>query len=641
MAASELILQERQMDHYEREIQMIRKNLVIMDSSNPGAGKSYTTMKLAQRFNLDMCVICPKSMIPTWQERTREYGITLHICMSYASWRSSGNIYLTYENNVYYPTANLITLIQSGVLFVFDESHNLKNNTTITQQSCHVVIKNLITYHKYYSRAILLTATPFDKEENICSLLQMLGIITEDGLMKNNDSNSHSIPTGIRQLIRKCTKWSPKITQRIVPDVITKDNVNSIALELYKLIVKKLIVSFMPAPEIAKDAKNAFYEVDKIDLKTLKRGEAALKKALSFRKSDGSISEVSSRTAITNAVRLLGKGKLRTILRKAIQDLEENPQAKIIIFVWFVDHIIYLKEQLQEYNPLLLYGEVRKNDERKRICDLFQATTADHRILIANTTVGGVGLSLDDQDGNWPRITYIVPDYRIIDSCQGVGRTARANTKSIPKIRFVYAKDFEGERSIMESLARKTTTLRDALASDQIAEFPGDYDVEIEENADLSILARFPPLLEDEVINIGMDRNDQPDITTMNPTRKNRRARPTVRRGSQASGQQTVKAGPSSSSSSNSLSVLSGLSGLSSNSGNRSMRTTRTTRSTRTTVSQPVVSQPVVSQPVVSQPVVNQPVVNQPVVNQPVVSQINNTRILPTKRIKLKLVPNN
>ena len=244
------------------------------------------------------------------------------------------------------------------------------------------------------------------------------------------------------------------------------------------------------------------------DLEILRRGELELKKASSYRHGKNRVGEVSNWTAITGAIKLLGKGKLRTLIRLTRNDLDNNSNVKVILYVWFIDHIKYLKEQLAEYNPLLLYGAIRKTEERQNIYDLFQEPSSNHRLLISNPTVGGVGISLDDQHGSWPRHTYIIPDYRIIVSTQAIGRTIRANTKSKPKIRFVFCKHFKGEQSIIESLARKTKIMQSSLAEGQKVKFPGDFDDDIEDdNVDLSCIDNIPILLTGDVLKLTSNRN--------------------------------------------------------------------------------------------------------------------------------------
>ena len=139
-----------------------------------------------------------------------------------------------------------------------------------------------------------------------------------------------------------------------------------------------------------------------------------------------------------------------------------QPNRKVIIIEHFRDLVLQLVEDLSESYPdsppLLLNGSTKQND-RDSIIAQFQEASNRRRILITSAVVGGVGLSLDDQDGNYPRTTIVMPLGNYVDYKQTLGRTLRRNTKSESKVIIVQPNE-KVSSTYMKSII---TTKGDAL----------------------------------------------------------------------------------------------------------------------------------------------------------------------------------
>ena len=119
---------------------------------------------------------------------------------------------------------------------------------------------------------------------------------------------------------------------------------------------------------------------------------------------------------------------------------------------------------------------------RKPVLDAFQDRSLEHRLLIANTRVGGIGIDLDDKFGDRPRFGFKSENHSAHDDYQAWGRLLRDGSKSIPVCRCVYGDIGTKEMSILNALARKTTVMKMTLQQ-QVADgaiFPADYPDEIE-----------------------------------------------------------------------------------------------------------------------------------------------------------------
>jgi SNF2 family DNA or RNA helicase len=124
--------------------------------------------------------------------------------------------------------------------------------------------------------------------------------------------------------------------------------------------------------------------------------------------------------------------KVPTLIEIAENAIEEGNS--VVIFVNFTETLKALAERLDTKS--VVYGE-QTDSERETIVNNFQIDNS--RIIILNIKAGGVGISLHDLNGNYPRLSLICPTYSAQDMKQSLGRVHRSGgkTKSIQKI--IYA----------------------------------------------------------------------------------------------------------------------------------------------------------------------------------------------------------
>jgi hypothetical protein len=111
-----------------------------------------------------------------------------------------------------------------------------------------------------------------------------------------------------------------------------------------------------------------------------------------------------------------------------------QPNRKVIVVEHFRDIVTRIITDLSDESPpLILNGSTRVKD-RQSVIEQFQENNNNRRLLITTAVTGGVGLSLDDQDGSYPRTTIIMPLGNYIDYLQVIGRTYRRKTKSNSRV---------------------------------------------------------------------------------------------------------------------------------------------------------------------------------------------------------------
>jgi SNF2 family DNA or RNA helicase len=97
--------------------------------------------------------------------------------------------------------------------------------------------------------------------------------------------------------------------------------------------------------------------------------------------------------------------------------------------------------------------------ERQQHIDSFQNDA--ERVIVCNTAAGGVGISLHDTHGNFPRAAIISPDWNEKNILQVVGRVHRAGGKTPSLQRILFAAGTVEER--VETSVRKKISLLKTL----------------------------------------------------------------------------------------------------------------------------------------------------------------------------------
>jgi hypothetical protein len=135
-------------------------------------------------------------------------------------------------------------------------------------------------------------------------------------------------------------------------------------------------------------------------------------------------------------IRLRAREKTEMIKIPLIQEMVEEALESgmsVVIFLNFSASIDALAERLN--TKCIFDGRVGDKVREQNKKD-FQSNK--ERTIIISTSAGGVGLSLGDEDGNYPRLSIISPDDSAVKMKQVMGRTTRENSKSKSVLKFVF-----------------------------------------------------------------------------------------------------------------------------------------------------------------------------------------------------------
>lgn len=471
-----------QKGHFQRVSNILKTSHAYLDTSPMGAGKTVVTLAIAAIHQLDLFVVCPKSTASMWKREAAKYGVRVRSVMTYqmltgTSAKGCNHAFMRRSDDVFIPTENLQQIIGERTLFVFDEMHALKNPGTGVIKASHSIIKEVVRLD-CGSRVALLSATPCDKEIHAQNVLKMLGVIVDDDLYYYDRSSNYYEPRGIAELISRCDSLDRSTSEIIHLGVpINNKSSNKLCYDLFVRVIRNFCSSSMELPSIesGKDAQNGYYWMPDDDVVELQQGVDLLSSSTQFDESTGCVNiGKGSFGMITMALIMIEKAKLNTMVRLAQETLEADPNCKVILYVWYIDSIKTLDARLKEYAPMYMYGNT-KSEDRDDIVSKFQEENTNHRLLISNAKVGGIGISLDDRCGKHKRHLFMIPSYNFIDLHQATGRIHRGTTKSTAHIRFVYSKAFTQETSILNAIAKKSQVTRSMLYNADGIDFPGDY----------------------------------------------------------------------------------------------------------------------------------------------------------------------
>lgn len=496
-----LELKVHQIDHFTRIIDILDVHSHYMDFSRMGTGKTYSTSKVSETLGLPLCVVCPVSAMNAWKEM-QQYGINIHFLISYQSLRGTeryppkhGYLNRTTEIKadkkgnekkrvVFTPTDKFLSMINDGILLVFDEGQNIKNDSD--QGKAARALSGAI---RSPSKCAFISGSPYDKEEHSENILRFLSIITHKRLIWSNPLTGEKVPKGLLEVLDYCTHLDPVRTKEILDDqggsiYVTASKARSICHHLFITVVKDHLYSEM-MPEISKypiHMEESYLYMNDDELKALKSAIGALSDATRFNGKDVDMEQIEW-GAVTLAMKAVETSMINPLYRYALSILSKDKSSKVIISVSYIDSITELCSLLQGYNPLWIDGSV-KTDDRTRRVNLFN-TNEKHRILISTIKTGGVSISLHDTVGNAPRHYLLVPTYSIIDIYQASGRIHRTGLMSDAYFYMIYGtdaptKDSDGNTievtPILNALSKKKDVLKGLITKQSsVYKLPGEF----------------------------------------------------------------------------------------------------------------------------------------------------------------------
>jgi len=455
---------------FKQALDVLSKYPGIMNTSKMGAGKTYWTVAIAIALKLPMLIICPPPVVPVWEKITLQFGIETLSILTYQvfagmSTRGTRHSFLTRHGDVWEPTDELLENIEKGMLFVMDESHRTKNETASFLKPCHVT-SNLIAKAFYRSssksRIIALSGTPGDKKKHVGPICQILGLCEEKMLVKYDLATRDRQILGLQEIIDHAEIIDPEATRKIVYGVeMTAENARKAAFLLYTEVIKHKVTVDMPLPQfnVTQRLFSGHFQFLPQDLQISKVGERMLKEQVEFKGGKWVMRDGrDSLGEVNKALQLIEWSKLNACARKGIEFLSEDPDSKLVIFVWHKASINYLLDQFVDYHPGQFSGMNKK--VREKVLAEFMRPDNRMRVLIVSAKVGAMGVSMDDQSegGKFKRNFMVIPNYEFTMMEQAFGRFLRGSTTSDSNGYVVFNNEFLEEEAMLRAVFDKGST---------------------------------------------------------------------------------------------------------------------------------------------------------------------------------------
>jgi superfamily II DNA or RNA helicase len=465
-------LLDYQIKHYENIKKSIEKNSRAIDASDTGTGKTFVSVKLCEELKLIPWVICPKSVVSSWNKIISQSTIKKFYIITYDQLALSSDLVnknvqsdeynWNFESDIKFKGNN-----KKKYLFVFDEAHKCKNSKTINSR----ILQSL---SKFPVNILLLSATIIDKPLYFIPfgmVLKLYNTIPEglDWMSKviNKKSSNPMLP--IHQ-----TLFNEYASRMRIDDTVGvfKDN---------KIIFEGIQMKNYWEIEQKYDKLNKILEYNKNNpKKKINKAKSKKKKIDNTDNSDidddnsdidddnSDIDDDNDNNNDNNngnkSKKSGGIGKIQKIRQEIellrIDTISEytlkyiNQGKSVAIFVNFTQTI---KELSQRLNcECIIWGSQSLKERSKSINDFCSDKS---RIIICNIASGGCGISLHDTLGQFPRVSIISPTWSAQDLIQVLGRIHRAMGKTDCEQLIIFCKGTI-EESVGNVIKQKINNIR-------------------------------------------------------------------------------------------------------------------------------------------------------------------------------------
>lgn len=419
-----------QIEHVEKIIQILDKRNRCLDMSDTGTGKTYAAAAVLKHYGSVPFIVAPKSVLKSWRECFKIFGITNYYLVNYEMLQNcycykgplqikmrckfiqlveriprdkeTEQIYLDEikidkKNDGIKKTKKIKTRqvykwtidqnVDSNIFIIFDEVHKCKNILTNNAS----ILKGVATLP---NKVMLLSATVAENTKKFVTCGYVLGLYGSIALGKewiNNCQNIYGTDnpiTGLHQHIMN----EYAIRMRI------KDTGN--------MFQKNMCIAALYEMENAVEIEQ-MYKLIEDSVNSLKKKEDAAQALAALTYARMRIEMLKVPKAVTLAKEYIAAGK------------------SVCLFVNYTDTINLLSKELD--TTCIIYGDQNIDTRNNNIDDF---NNDKQRIILCNIKSGGVGISLHDTKGIYPRVAIIFPQYSAQDMLQTLGRIHRANGKT-------------------------------------------------------------------------------------------------------------------------------------------------------------------------------------------------------------------
>lgn len=431
-------------------VQVFQKELTGILAVATGAGKTVASLAIAKELDKTPCVVAPLVTLPSWRQTAADMDIEIHFALNIEKLRTGKTGHLRKQSKSQF----LWNLNQDTDILIIDECHGVTGRETQNAAIAKAArqLRRKPPYGEVYQfnlPVLLLSATIADGVLRFQDALGVLldfhkgygksfnWLIQHGCYLDNWGGMSEPKGTGrLKHLEKIHKKIFPKFGIHLGHKDIPNFPENQIITEMVDVKpkeLKELSALYDQYEALEHRAKDEAEELDDDDIMCRnKKGQVMLR---ARQKSE--IAKVPSFLEMTK--NLLAEG------------------LSVVIFVSFHATFYAVAKGIKEPHAEIIGGQNEK--ERERNVQLFLQDKV--RVVIVQIQAGGVGVSLNDIRGEFPRASLMSPPISVVQMIQALGRIHRANNKS-PAIQYLLIARGSVEEKVARRLEMKKENL-DAL----------------------------------------------------------------------------------------------------------------------------------------------------------------------------------
>lgn len=423
-----------QIPSVQRLVASLSSRKAVLDASDVGTGKTYSALAACRELGLKPLVVCPKSVIPSWQKAARHFGLEIQ-AINYELVRRGGLEYCSQQTDLRGHTSFSWHLEAIGCTsLIFDEVHRCKAQSSLNS-------KLLIAAKRQDIPTLALSATAATDPTEMKAvgyLLDLFASPSEHWSWCLHNGCSKGRFGGIK--FGGSESHLRSIHQSIFPSRGTRIRVADLGDAFPETQISTQLVSLNGNTEKLNEA--------------YRLAEEAVERVRCKQATDSS-----HHLTLMLRARQISEASKLPLLADMIEDSVESGLS-VAVFLNFQDSIATLREAIAakfgaEFQVSIIQGG-QTSEERQAAIEAFQSDRA--RVIIANIQAGGVGVSLHDLNGKHARISLISPTWSAIDLRQTLGRVHRAGGKTKSLQRIIYA-----QGTVEEQVALKVQDKLDRL----------------------------------------------------------------------------------------------------------------------------------------------------------------------------------
>jgi hypothetical protein len=443
-----------QIPHANTLLRSLVENGFALDMSETGTGKSYASAAIAREHRGPVVLISPKAVIPQWLKVLMKFGVKPLVIVNYEKIGRGNTPWMKWKKlpdpMKPWKEGEVVEMpffkFPANALVILDEGHRCKGNDT-TNAWMLIALKR--QGYKVLVASATLATTPMEMRAsgylsglhalyNFSDFCRVHGAadVGRYGALSWNADNPEAKKAMmlLNQYLFETSKCASRMRVEDFGDLFPESH---IVAEAYDLGANSSKV------------QEAYEEMEREIAKLEKRCENYSEHIF----------------AIMMAARRKSELLKVPLFAEMVEDLFDEGKS-VCIFLNFEDSIDALRSRLvktKKFDKLIGYIVGGQNAEtRQKHIDEFNAD--QRRVMLCNIKAGGIGVSLHDLNGNFPRASIVSPNFSAFELVQALGRVWRQGglTKSYQNIVFAAGTIEEQACRRVQARIDNLSTLNDA-----------------------------------------------------------------------------------------------------------------------------------------------------------------------------------